>query len=137
VDLVVLVAQFFLIMLVVIVPTISAYDKWREWSIGRKLLAIALGAGTAAVLFGQYRKLIGVDRSDLPDVLSHSDKSWYVRRIVLEPWEYAASLIASSVLLALAIVAIQRGRYKNAFAYFGAFGLLIAISLAVKLRAFH
>jgi hypothetical protein len=133
-DLLVLLAQFMLIMLVIIVPLIGAYDKWKEWSPSRKLIALSLGAATAAVIFGHYRRLVSLDRGDLPDVLSQPDKKWYVRKIVVEPWEYSASLLAGSILIGLGIGALQKRKYGAAMGYFAAFALMLTVSLMVKFK---
>jgi hypothetical protein len=138
VDLLLLLAQVVLIVLLVVLPLFSAYDKWSEWPTRRKVIAVALALGIAVVAFGQYRRIVKLHGGDLSDAVGNVGLfhgAWYARRITFPLWEYAGTLISGSLLLGLAADTARRKKWSQAATYAGAFALMIALAILLKVRS--
>ena len=138
-DLLLLLAQVVLVVLLVVIPLFSGYDKWRSWSRQRKVVAVALAVGIAVVAFGQYRRIITLHQSGLerafgegPHVLQGP---FYARRVTVSLWEWVGSVAAGAVLLALSLDAWQRKRRPLAAGFAGLFVLMAVLSALLKLRS--
>ncbi len=139
-DALLLLAQILLVILLVVIPLFSGYDKWQSWSPRRRALALILGAGIGVVAFSQYQRIVLLRKSGLEHVVSQAEvhrTAWYSRPIVVHPFEYVAGLVLGGVLLGFAYEASQRRRWSVAAGYAAAFVALVAVSLAVKLRWWH
>ncbi len=135
-ELVLLLVQVLLVVLLLVIPLFSGYDKWAAWSPARKLTAVAVGIGIAVVAFGQYKRLVMFHKTELPRVLSSSGihAPWYVRETSVTVWEYLGTVTAGSVLVALAFGAIQRRRLMQAVGFLLAFLGMLAMSVALRLH---
>ncbi len=136
-DLLLLVAQVALIVLLVVLPLFSAYDKWQQWPLQRKLIALALALGIAVVAFGQYQRIVHLSDRDLRSAVGNVGLfrgAWYARRVSFSLWEYFGSLIAGTMLLALSFDAARRKKWQQTVGYAAVFGLMIAMTLLLKLR---
>lgn len=138
-DLLLLLAQVVLVVLLVVIPLFSGYDKWRSWSTQRKVVAVALAVGIAVVAFGQYRRIITLHQSglehafdDVPHVLQ--GRPWYARRVTVSLWEWLGSVAAGAVLVALAVDAWQRKQRPKAAGFAALFALMAVFGALLKLR---
>lgn len=136
-DLLLLLAQIVLVVLLVVIPLFSGYDKFLAWSPQRKVVAIALAVGIAFVAFGQYQRLITLHESGLEQALKQNvlKGPWYARRVPISLWEWLGSVVAGSVLVAVAIDSWRRGRKRQALGVVGVFALLGVLSALLKLRS--
>lgn len=138
-DLLLLLAQVVLVVLLVVIPLFSGYDKWRAWSPQRKLVAVALALGIAVVAFGQYRRLVSLHREGLQQALDSGPRvlagPWYARRVAVSLWEWLLSVAAGGVVVALAIDAWRRKRRPQAAGYAGLFLLMALLMALLKLRS--
>ena len=138
-DLILLLAQVLLVVLLVVIPLFSGYDKWQEWSGRRKLVATALAMGIAVVAFSQYRRIVTLDKAGLGAALkpgaSHLRGPWYAQRVGVSLWEWLGTMIAGSILLALGIESWRRKKRGQAVGYFALFGVLVALMTLLKLRS--
>jgi hypothetical protein len=135
-DLVLLLIQVLLVVLLIVIPLFSGYDKWQAWSPARKLTAVALGIGIAVVAFGQYKRLVVLHKPDLPRAFGPGGlhAPWYLRETTLTVWEYLGAVIAGSTMLGLAFVAAQRGRWTRVAGFVAAFLIMLAMSVALRLH---
>lgn len=138
-DLLLLLAQVVLVVLLVVIPLFSGYDKWRAWSTQRKVVAVALAVGIAVVAFGQYSRIVTLNQSGLerafgdgPSVL-HGP--WYARRVTVSLWEWVGSVAAGAVLLSLSLDAWQRKQRPRAAGFAGLFVLMAVLGALLKLRS--
>lgn len=138
-ELILLLAQVLLVVLLVVIPLFSGYDKWQEWSTRRKLVATALALGIAVVAFSQYRRIVTLDKAGLGAAFkpgaTHTRGPWFAERVGVSLWEWLASMIAGSVLLALAAEAWRRKKRAQAAGYVALFGLLVTLAALLKLRS--
>ncbi len=137
-DLLLLFAQVLLIVLLVVLPLFSAYDKWQQWPTRRKLIALALAVGIAVVAFGQYRRIVHLSDGDLRAAVGNVGLfhgAWYARRVSFTLWEYVGSILAGTVLVALSFDAARRSKWSETAGYAGVFALMIALTLLLKLRS--
>lgn len=137
-DLILLCAQVVLIVLLVVLPLFSAYDKWQVWPARRKLIAVALALGIAVVAFGQYQRIVRLSDGDLRAAVGNVGLfhgAWYARRVSFSLWEYVGSLVAGTMLIALSFDAGRRKKWSQTWAYAGVFALMIAMTLLLKLRS--
>lgn len=132
-----LLAQVVLVVLLVVIPLFSGYDKFRAWSPQRKVVALALAAGIAVVAFGQYRRLITLHQSGLEQALKQNvlHGPWYARRVGVSLWEWLGSVVAGAVMLSVAIDAWRRGDRRRALGVGAVFVLLGALGTLLKLRS--
>jgi len=140
VDLLLLLGQVALVVLLVVMPLFSGIDKWREWSWPRRATALALALGIAAVGFGQYRRIVVLDKGGLQHALGNVglfSGPWYSRRVVVSVWEYGATLLASALLVGMAFEAARRRSYFRATAFLGTFVLLLCLAVMVKLHGWR
>jgi hypothetical protein len=136
-DALLLVIQVLLVILLVVIPLFSGYDKWQSWSPRRKLIAAILGAGIGVVAFSQYQRIVLLRKTGLQYAASAAESRatvWYNRAIIVHPLEYLAGWALGGVLIAFAIRDAQRKRWKQVAGYLALFVALVAVSLAVKLR---
>jgi hypothetical protein len=137
VDLLLLLGQVALVVLLVVMPLFSGIDKWREWSWARRTTALALAIGVAAVGFGQYRRIVLLDKGGLQQALGNVglfSGPWYSRRVVLSVWEYGAMVLAGALLMGMAFEALRRRSYFRAVAFIALFCLLLGLAVLVKLH---
>jgi hypothetical protein len=135
-DALLLVIQVLLVILLVVIPLFSGYDKWQSWSPRRKLIAVILGAGIGVVAFSQYQRIVLLRKTGLQYAASAAEArtAWYNRAIIVHPLEYLAGWALGGLLIAFAIRDAQRKRWKQVVGYLALFVALVAVSLAVKLR---
>ena len=137
-DLVLLVAQVVLIVLLVVLPLFSAWDKWQASSTQRKVIAVALALGIAVVAVGQYQRIIRLHEGDLRNAVGNVGLfhgAWYARRVSFSIWEYGGTLLSGSALLGLTFDAARRKLWSQALAYSGAFALMLALAILLKVRS--
>lgn len=140
VDLLLLLAQVVLVVLLVVIPLFSGYDKWRAWSPTRKLVAVALAVGIAVVAFGQYQRIITLHESGLEQAFGGGGARvlrgpWYARRVAVSLWEWIGSVAAGAVLLALAVDAWRRRARARAAGFAALFVLMGVLGALLKLRS--
>jgi hypothetical protein len=135
-DALLLVIQVLLVILLVVIPLFSGYDKWQSWSPRRKLIAGILGAGIGIVAFSQYQRIVLLRKTGLQYAASAAESraAWYNRAIIVHPIEYLAGWALGGLIIAFAIRDAQRKRWKQVAGYLALFLALVAVSLAVKLR---
>ncbi|MBK7857658.1 MAG: hypothetical protein IPJ65_03310 [Archangiaceae bacterium] len=136
-DLLLLLGQVALVVLLVVMPLFASYDKWREWSSQRRAVAVALAIGIAAVAFGQYRRLVMLDKGGLQHALGNAGLfkgPWYARSVSVALWEYVAAMISGGVLLGLAFEAGFRRNFKRALGFTAVFGLLVLLASLLKMH---
>jgi hypothetical protein len=136
-DALLLAVQIVLVILLVVIPLFSGYDKWQGWSGRRRLTALILGAGIGVVAFSQYRRIVFLRKTGLQYVVGmaeHGTMAWYRRPIVVHPYEYLASLVVCGALLGFSFEALGRRRWKQGIGYFVLFAAIVAVMLALKLR---
>lgn len=138
-DLLLLLAQVVLVVLLVVIPLFSGYDKWRAWSTQRKVVALALAVGIAVVAFGQYRRIITLNSGGLERAFGDSSHvlqgPWYARRVTVSLWEWAGSVAAGGVLLSLSLDAWQRKHRPKAIGFAALFALMSVLGALLKLRS--
>lgn len=138
-DLLLLLAQVVLVVLLVVIPLFSGYDKWRAWSPRRRLVAVALAVGIAVVAFGQYSRLVTLNQSGLErafgDGATVLHGPWYARRVTVSLWEWIGSVTAGAVLLSLCLDAWQRKKKPQAAGFAGLFVLMALLASLLKLRS--
>lgn len=138
-DLFLLLAQVVLVVLLVVIPLFSGYDKWQAWTAQRKVVAVAIAVGVSVVAFGQYRRLITLHESGLQQALSQQTPvlhgAWYARRVGVSLWEWLGSVAAGGVLLAFAIDAGRRRKRAQAAGFVGLFLLMAGLGALLKLRS--
>lgn len=137
VDVLLLLAQVVLVVLLVVIPLFSGYDKWRAFSPQRKVVALALAVGIAVIVFGQYRRLVTLDQSGIQDALGQGTVlrgPWYARRVSVSLWEWVTSVIAGAVLLTLGFEAWRKKHPWRAAGFVGLLVLMLALGALVKLR---
>mgnify|MGYP001433751899 CR=1 FL=1 len=136
-DLLLLLAQVALVVLLVVMPLFHGYDKWREWSAQRRAAAAALAIGIAAVAFGQYRRIVMLDKGSLTHALGNVGLfkgPWYSRHVSVTLWEYVAAMVAGGVLLGLAFEAGFKKSWWRAAGFSGLFALMVALASLLKLH---
>ena len=136
-DLVLLLVQVLLVVLLVMIPLFSGYDKWQAWSPQRKLIAVALAVGIAVVAFGQYRHIVNLSSGGLEAAFSGRPVlrgPWYARRVAVSLWEWLGTVAAGSVLLALTVDAWRTRKRGKAAGFAALFGLMLALGILLKLR---
>lgn len=136
-DLLLLLGQVALVVLLVVMPLFASYDKWREWSSQRRAVAVALAIGIAAVAFGQYRRIVMLDKGSLGHSLGNVGLfrgPWYARQVSVSLWEYVAAMIAGGVLLGLAFEAGFKRKWQRSAGFAGAFALLVFLASLLKLH---
>lgn len=137
-DLLLLLAQVVLVVLLVVIPLFSGYDKWRAWSTQRKVVAIALAVGIAVVAFGQYRRIITLNQRGLERAFGEGrvlQGPWYARRVTVSLWEWVGSVAAGAVLLSLSLDAWQRKHRPRALGFVALFALMAVLGAMLKLRS--
>lgn len=135
-DAVLLSIQIALVILLVVIPLFSGFDKWQGWSPRRRLTALILGAGIGVVAFSQYRRIVFLRKTGLQYVVGTAERqtAWYSRSIVVHPIEYVASLVFCGALLGFAFSSFGRRKWKEGVGYFVLFAVIVSVMLAVKLR---
>lgn len=139
-DLLLLLGQVALVVLLVVMPLFSGIDRWQGWSWRQRIAALALALGIAVVGFGQYRRVVMLDKGGLQQALGNVGLfhgPWYSRRVTVSLWEYAGTLLAGSLLLALAFDAGRSRQWLKALAFFATFALLLALAVLLKLRTWR
>lgn len=139
-DLLLLVMQVVLVVLLVVIPLFSGYDKWRAWSPQRKVVAVALAVGIAVVAFGQYRRLVRLHDDGLQTALGNVGLfkgPWYARRVAISLWEWLGTVIAGSALLTVAVDAGRKKQWARAAVTAAFFVLLLALGALLKLRGWR
>lgn len=138
VDVLLLLAQVVLVVLLVVIPLFSGYDKWRAFSPQRKVVALALAVGIAVIVFGQYRRLVTLDQGGIQGALQDGHvlhgRPWYVRRVAVSLWEWVLSVVAGTVLLTLGFEAFKKKQRWCAAGFVGLLVLMLALGALVKLR---
>lgn len=135
-DVVLLLAQVVLVVLLVVIPLFSGYDKFKQWTPQRKAVAIALAVGIAVVAFGQYRRIVRLHQSSLESALANVGLyrgPWYARRIVVSFWEWLGTIFAGSVMAAFALDAARRRQWPRFAATAGLFALMVTLAALLKL----
>ncbi len=136
-DLLLLVGQVTLVVMLVVMPLFSSYDKWREWSNTRRAVAVALAIGVAAVAFGQYRRVVMLDKGSLGHALGNVGLfrgPWFARQVSVALWEYVAAMLAGGLLMGLAFEAGFKKRWKPAAGFAGLFLLMVVLASLLKLH---
>ena len=136
-DLLLLVAQVALVTLLVVMPLFASYDRWREWSAQRRAVAVALAIGIAAVAFGQYRRIVMLDKGSLSHAIGNVGLfrgPWYSRHVSVTLWEYVAAMIAGGVMLGLAFEAGFKKSWKRSAGFASIFVLLVVLASLLKLH---
>lgn len=141
-DLLLLLAQVVLVVLLVVIPLFSGYDKWRAWSPRRKLVAVALAVGIAVVAFGQYSRIVTLNQSGLERAFGDGANvlhgtPWYARRVTVSLWEWIGSVTAGAVLLSLCLDSWQRKKRVQAAGFAGMFLLMALLASLLKLRSWN
>lgn len=140
-DLLLLLIQCLLVILLIVIPLMSGFDKWRKWPTSRKIVAVALGAGIAIVAFTQYKRIIFLHKADIPSAFGGFSNArnapWYEQKVAIYPIEYLISVGAGCAILALAIQACKRRKYARCLGFGMLFVALFAVSLSVKLQLWH
>lgn len=125
-------------VLLVVIPLFSGYDKWQGWSPRRKVIAVALAVGIAVVAFGQYRRLVNLSSGGLEAAFSSRPVlrggPWYARRVVVSMWEWLGTVTAGAVLLSLSFESWRLKRKRQAAGYAALFGLMLVLGALLKLR---
>jgi hypothetical protein len=138
-DLLLLLVQVLLVVLLVVIPLFSGYDKWQAWSPRRKMIAVALAVGIAVVAFGQYRRLVNLSSGGLEAAFASKPVlhggPWYARRVAVSVWEWLGTVAAGAVLVALAVDAWRLKRKTRAAGYAALFGLMLGLGILLKLRS--
>jgi len=138
-DLILLIAQVLLVVLLVVIPLFSGYDKWQEWSGRRKVVAVALAIGIAVVAFSQYRRIVTLDKTGIGNAFkpgaTHMHGPWFAERVGVSLWEWLATMVAGSVLLALVLEAWRRRKRAQAAGYLALFALMVGLATLLKLRS--
>ena len=138
-DLLLLLAQVVLVVLLVVIPLFSGYDKFREWSTQRKVVAVALAVGIAVVAFGQYRRIITLHQSGLERAFDDGPRvlhgPWYARRVTVSLWEWLGSVAAGAVFCALAVDSWRRRQRPRAVGFVALFVLMGVLGALLKLRS--
>ncbi len=137
-DLLLLLAQVALVVMLVVMPLFASYDRWREWSPQRRAVAVALAVGIAAVAFGQYRRIVMLDKGSLSHALGNVGLfrgPWFARNVSVALWEYVAAMIAGGVLLGLAFEAGFKKNWKRAAGFSSIFVLLVVLAALLKLHS--
>ncbi|MBL8911747.1 MAG: hypothetical protein JNM17_13730 [Archangium sp.] len=139
-DVLLLLAQVVLVVLLVVIPLFSGYDKWRSFSPQRKVVALALAVGIAVIVFGQYRRLVALNQGGIQDALGQGNVlhgPWYARRVAVSLWEWVLSVIAGTVLLTLGFDAFKKKQKWRAAGFVGLLLLMIVLGALVKLRGWN
>jgi hypothetical protein len=136
VDALLLMVQVLLVILLIVIPLFSGYDKWQSWTPRRKVIASILGVGIGVVAFSQYQRIVWLRKSGLEHAVAgvESHGSWVSKPILVHPIEYVAGWVLGATLLAFAFQEWRRRRFKQAAGYGAVFTVLLLVSLAVKLR---
>jgi hypothetical protein len=137
VDVLLLLAQIVLVVLLVVIPLFSGYDKWRAMSPQRKVVALALAVGIAVIAFGQYRRLVTLDQGGIQDALSQGNVlrgPWYARRVSVSLWEWLLSVAAGTALLTLGFDAWKKKQRWRAAGFVALITLMLTLGALVKLR---
>ena len=137
-DLLLLLGQVLLVVLLVVMPLFAGYDKWRQWSNQRRAVAVALAVGIAAVAFGQYRRIVMLDKGGLSHALGNVGLfhgPWYSRTVSVALWEYVAAMLAGGALLGLAFEAGFRRSWKRAAGFAAMFALLVLFASLLKMHS--
>jgi hypothetical protein len=141
VEFVLLAVQTLLVLLLVVVPLFSGYDKWRKWKPARKAIALAIGLGIGIVAFSTYKRLVVFRKSDLPGSFTMFEQGanapWYARQLPVMPLEYVISVAAGAVLIGFAMHAARQRRWTHVGGFTLLFCGLLAAELVVKLGAWH
>lgn len=136
-DLLLLVGQVGLVVLLVVMPLFASYDKWREWSNQRRAVAVTLAIGIAAVAFGQYRRIVMLDKGSLGHAIGNVGLfrgPWYSRQVSVALWEYVAAMLAGGMLLGLAFEAGFKKKWKPAAGFSALFVLMVVLASLLKLH---
>lgn len=135
-DVLLLLVQIVLVVLLVVIPLFSGFDKFQQWSPQRKAIAIALAVGIAVVAFGQYRRIVRLHEHGLESAFANIGLykgPWYARRIVVSFWEWLGTIAAGSVMAAFAIDAAYRRQWARFAAVAGLFSLMVTLAALLKL----
>ena len=125
------------LLLLVVMPLFASYDKWREWSNQRRAVAVALAIGIAAVAFGQYRRIVKLDKGSLEQALGNVGRfrgPWYARQVSVALWEYVAAMLAGGLLVGLAFEAGFKRSWKKAAGFGALFVLMVVLASLLKLH---
>ncbi len=136
-DLLLLVAQLGLVLLLVVMPVMSGYDRFVSWSPARRVIALAIAVTIAAVVFTQYRHLRALHTESLAEALPNAapaHAAWYARPILMTPLEYVVTVGAMGVVAAQAFATLRRRQWVRAVPWVLACVLMPALGLAIKLR---
>lgn len=135
-DALLLIVQVLLVILLIVIPLFSGFDKWQSWSPRRKVIAVILGVGIGVVAFSQYQRIVWLRKSGLEHAVSAAEVhgSWLNKPILVHPIEYVAGWVLGATLLAFALHEWRRKRFRQAAGYGAVFAVLLVVSLAVKLR---
>jgi hypothetical protein len=137
VDLLLLLGQVLLVVLLVVMPLFAGYDKWREWSNQRRAVAVALAIGIAAVAFGQYRRIVMLDKGSLGHAIGNVGLfrgPWYSRTVSVALWEYVFAMIAGGSLLGLAFEAGFKKHWRRCAGFSALFALMVLLASLLKLH---
>lgn len=139
-DLLLLVVQLGLVLMLVVMPVLSGYDKFVGWSPARKALALSIAVIIAAVVFTQYRHLRTPSTETLAEAVTSGgprNVSWYARPVLLSPIEYAITVITMGLVAAQAVALLKRRQMVKAAPWVLASLLMPALALAIKLRVWR
>jgi len=139
-DLLLLVVQLGLVLMLVVMPVISGYDKFVSWSPTRKAIALALAVTIAAVVFTQYRHLRTPNTESLAEAVTSGGPvhvSWCARAIAVTPIEYAITTVAMGLVAAQAIGFLRKRQWVRAAPWVAAAVLMPVLALAIKLRVWR
>jgi hypothetical protein len=138
-DLLLLVVQLGLVLMLVVMPVLSGYDKFVSWSPARKAIALAIAVTIAAVVFTQYRHLRTLHTESLAEAVTQGPTrvSWYARPVLLSPIEYAITVVTMGLVAAQAAAALRKKQWVKAAPWIAASLLMPALALAIKLRVWR
>ena len=140
VDLLILVAQLGLVLLLVVMPVMSGYDKFVGWSPARRLIALAIAVTIAAVVFTQYRHLRALHTESLAEAISTGSTvrlPWYARAVPVTVVEYLVTICAMGLVAAQAIAELKRKRWARSAPWVLACLLMPVLAMAIKLRVWR
>jgi hypothetical protein len=139
-DLLLLVVQLGLVLMLVVMPVLSGYDKFVSWSPARKAIALSIAVIIAAVVFTQYRHLRTLHTESLAEAVTQGGGqhvSWYARPVLISPLEYAITVVTMGMVAAQAVASLKRRQWLKAAPWIAASLLMPALALAIKLRVWR
>lgn len=130
--------QSLLVVLLIVVPALSGWDKFRRWKPARKAVAISLGIGIGVVAFTQFKRPVWFHKADLPGALGGLSRvdakvAWYERKLQVMPLEYLTTVVIGGLLLGFSLSSARRRKYAHVAGYACSFVALLVVSVLLKL----